>query len=169
MDDQILENLRILKSSMVTVLKPLEEIYPPPADLQFIEVKYRPHGEIIEGLRDLIVAAQKNIEAGITPCFPFLVRTESTQVFSTDANRYVLKKKAKTKVQENKKRLESRDIKFMSMIKMIKSNCEKNYECNKRELLYEWEPYGFETIDYLDILVDNLACMLECAPGRVYL
>lgn len=69
---------------MVTVLKPLEEIYPPPADRQFI------------------VTAQKNIEAGIKPCFPFLVRTESTQVFSTDANRYVLKKKATTKVKEKK-------------------------------------------------------------------
>ncbi|CAL9016417.1 unnamed protein product [Prunus brigantina] len=45
---------------------------------------------------------------------------------------------------------------------MIKSNSEKNYEYNKRELLYELEPYGFETTDYLDILVDNLTCMLEC-------
>ncbi|XP_021818235.1 DNA topoisomerase 6 subunit A3-like [Prunus avium] len=162
MDDQILENLRILKSSMVTVLKPLEEIYPPPADGQFIEVKYRPREEIIEGLRDLIVAAEKKIEAGITPCFPFLVRTESTQVFSTDANRYVLKKKAKTKVREKNQRLESRDIKFMSMIKLIKSNCEKNFECNKRALLYDLEPYGIKNKDDLDILVDNLTCMLEC-------
>ncbi|PQQ16940.1 meiotic recombination protein SPO11 [Prunus yedoensis var. nudiflora] len=50
----------------------------------------------------------------------------------------------------------------MSMIKVIKINCEKKYECNTRELLYELEPYGIETIYYLDILVDNLTCMLEC-------